>query len=224
MLTIAGALLADQPIVYNSRVFCTRWNGLAKGSIFDDAIDDKEFEGNLIQLLNNSCDFIKNNSRVRFKKVDRFRVDKPDYAERAVTEAMVNALIHRQYLHQGTEIHIDMFDDRVEITSPGGMFEGGNIQNKDIENVTSARRNPIIADLFHRMRYMERRGSGLHKIVEATKTLPGYTDEFMPQFVSTDSNFKVILKNVNYADSDTVNDTVNAIFLQYGLSAGVYVF
>ena len=68
MLTIAGALLADQPIVYNSRVFCTRWNGLAKGSIFDDAIDDKELEGNLIQLLNNSCDFIKNNSRVRFKK------------------------------------------------------------------------------------------------------------------------------------------------------------
>jgi len=50
-LTRAGALLTDQHIVYNSRVFCTRWNGLDKGSIFDDALDDKEFEGNLIYLL-----------------------------------------------------------------------------------------------------------------------------------------------------------------------------
>ena len=211
MLTVAGALLADQHIIYNSRVFATRWNGLVKGSIFDDAIDDKEFEGNLIQLLNNSCDFIKNNSRVRFKKGERYRVDKPDYAERAITEAMVNALIHRQYLHQGTEIHIDMFDDRVEITSPGGMFEGGDIQNKDIEEITSARRNPIIADLFHRMRYMERRGSGLHKIVEATKALPGYTDSHMPRFVSTDASFKVILKNVNYNANSAIDDEDSAI-------------
>lgn len=212
-LTVAGALLADQYIVYNSRVFCTRWNGLKKGSIFDDATDDKEFEGNLIQLLNNSCDFIKNNSKVRFKKEERYRVDKPDYAERAVTEAMVNALIHRQYLHQGTEIHIDMYDDRVEITSPGGMFEGGNIQNKDINEITSARRNPVIADLFHRMRYMERRGSGLHKIVAETEKLPGYTEEFKPQFVSTDSTFKVVLKNVNYSvvgkENDGINDGIN---------------
>ena len=44
-LTMAGKLMADQPIVYNSRIFCTRWNGLEKGSIFDDALDDKEFEG-----------------------------------------------------------------------------------------------------------------------------------------------------------------------------------
>ena len=211
-LTVAGALLADQYIVYNSRVFCTRWNGLKKGSIFDDAIDDKEFEGNLIKLLSDSCDFIKNNSRIRFKKAERYRVDKPDYAERAVTEAMVNALIHRQYIHQGTEIHIDMFDDRVEITSPGGMFEGGNIQNKDIDEIISARRNPIIADLFHRMKYMERRGSGLHKIVSETEKLPGYTEELKPQFVSTDSTFKVILKNVNYKEKSTgenVNDGVN---------------
>lgn len=108
VLTMAGALLADQNLVYNSRVFCTKWNGLKKGSVFDDAIDDKEFEGNLISLLGSSCEFIKNNSKVRFKKEATYRVDKPDYAERAVTEAMVNALIHRQYIQQGTEIHIDM--------------------------------------------------------------------------------------------------------------------
>ena len=86
--------MADQHIVYNSRIFCTRWNGLKKGSIFDDALDDKEYEGNLIYLLKNATDFIKNNSKVRFAKEAQYRVDKPDYAERAITEAIVNALIH----------------------------------------------------------------------------------------------------------------------------------
>lgn len=94
-LTNAGRLLADQHIVFNSRLFCTRWNGLEKGSIFDDALDDKEFEGSLIYLLQNGSDFIRNNSKVRFVKEARFRVDKPDYSDRAVTEALVNALIHR---------------------------------------------------------------------------------------------------------------------------------
>lgn len=93
LLTNAGKLLTDQHIVYNSRVFCTRWNGLEKGSIFDDALDDKEFEGNLIYLLQSGCDFVRNNSKVRFAKEARYRVDKPDYADRAVTEALVNALI-----------------------------------------------------------------------------------------------------------------------------------
>jgi len=202
MLTVAGALLADQHIVYNSRMFCTRWNGLKKGSIFDDAIDDKEYEGNLIQLLNNGFDFIRNNSCVRFKKGEKYRIDKPDYADRAITEAIVNALIHRSYMQQGSEIHIDMFDDRVEIVSPGGMVDGGDIQNIDIEEVTSMRRNPIIADLFHRMKFMERRGSGLHKIVAETVKLPEYTDDKRPIFISNDSTFKVILKNVNYLSTD----------------------
>ena len=59
---------------------------------------------------------------------------------------------------------------------------------------------------------MECRGSGLHKIVSETEKLPGYTEELKPQFVSTDSTFKVILKNVNYKEKSTgenVNDGVN---------------
>lgn len=211
-LTHAGMLLTDQNSVYNSRIFCTRWNGLKKTSIFDDAIDDKEFSGNLITLLQNAGDFIKNNSKVRFTKKDTERIDKPDYAQRAVTEALVNALIHRDYIVMGKEIHIDMYDDRVEIVSPGGMFDGKAIQERDIDTISSARRNPVIADLFHRMRYMERRGSGLRKILDSTAQLPGYTDKFKPQFISTDTDFIVVLKNVNYdslaVDQDTVQVTV----------------
>ena len=217
-LTNAGKLMTDQHTVYNSRMFCTRWNGLEKGSIFDDALDDKEYEGNLIYLLKSGSEFIRNNSKVRFVKEAQYRVDKPDYAERAVTEALVNALIHRDYIVLGSEIHIDMFDDRVEITSPGGMFGGGSIQEYDIYSIRSMRRNPVIADLFHRMKYMERRGSGLRKIVSETEKLPGYTAAYKPEFSSTATDFRVILKNVNYimcgasvhdATHDTAHDAAH---------------
>ena len=115
-----------------------------------------------------------------------------------MTEALVNALIHRDYIVLGSEVHIDMFDDRVEITSPGGMFGDGSIQEYNIYSIRSMRRNPVIADLFHRMKYMERRGSGLRKIVSETEKLPGYTAAYKPEFSSTATDFRVILKNVNY--------------------------
>lgn len=180
--TSVGKLLADQHIVFNSRIFCTRWNGLEKSSIFDDALDDKEYEGNLIYLLQSGRDFICNNSKVRFVKEAAYRMDKPDYADRAVTEAIVNALIHRDYIVLGSEIHIDMFDDRLEIQSPGGMFEGRAIQECDIGMIDSARRNSVIADLFHRIKYMERRGSGLRKILMETAKFSSYTEEMKPGF------------------------------------------
>jgi len=217
-LTRAGSLLTDQHIIYNSRVFCTRWNGLEKGSIFDDALDDKEYEGNLIYLLQSGCNFVKNNSKVRFEKTGAGRIDKPDYAELAVLEALVNALIHRDYIIMGAEVHIDMYDDRLEITSPGGMYKGRAVQEQNIENIESERRNPILADLFHRMRYMERRGSGLKKIINETKNLPGYTDDLKPQFFS-DTSFRVVIKNMNYnADGLNVGKDVG---LNVGINVGL---
>lgn len=214
-LTNAGRLLTDQHIVYNSRIFCTRWNGLDKGSIFDDAVDDKEYEGNLIYLLKSGTEFVRNNSKVRFEKKAHYRVDKPDYSERAVTEALVNALIHRDYLVLGSEVHIDMYDDRLEIHSPGGMYRGKPIQECGLDEIDSARRNPVIADLFHRMKFMERRGSGIKKILDETAKLPGYTEKLKPIFHSTHSSFFVTLKNINYLsqslsdqDSDQDSDQV----------------
>lgn len=211
-LTNAGRLLADQHIVYNSRIFCTRWNGLDKGSIFDDAVDDKEYEGNLIYLLKSGTEFVRNNSKVRFEKKAQYRVDKPDYSERAVTEALVNALIHRDYLVMGSEVHIDMYDDRLEIYSPGGMYRGKPIQECGLDEIDSVRRNPVIADLFHRMKFMERRGSGIKKILDETAKLPGYTEELKPMFHSTHSSFFVTLKNMNFSsqslsDQDGDQDT-----------------
>lgn len=127
------------------------------------------------------------------------RVNKPDYADRAVFEILANALMHRDYSVVGSEVHVDMYDDRVDVYSPGGMPDGTQVQDWDIEEAPSIRRNPIIAEIFQRLDYVERRGSGFRKICEETAKLYGYTDAFKPQFYSNRSAFHVVLKNMNYS-------------------------
>ena len=126
------------------------------------------------------------------------RVNKPDYADRAVFEILANALMHRSYDIVSSEVHVDMYDDRLEVYSPGGMADGTLIQERDIDDVPSTRRNPIIAEMFHRLDYIERRGSGFKKIRTETSNLFGYTDEHAPEFRSTPTAFHVVLKSVNY--------------------------
>ena len=213
-LTFAGLLFTDDCPVLQARVFCTRWNGLSKGSIGDDAIDSEEFEGDIISLLKNSHNFVRLNSKERWKKMPDYRIDKPDYADRAVFEALANALMHRDWSVVGSEVHVDMYDDRLDIYSPGGMPDGSLIQNLDIEEIPSIRRNPSIAETFHRLKYIERKGSGLKKIRMETSQLFGYTDDCAPRFVSTPSTFHVIFKNMNYimrgsTMHDNTHDTVH---------------
>ena len=202
-LTIAGALFADDYQVYQSRVFCTRWNGLTKANGRIDALDDAEFEGNIIYLLKASLGFVKRNSKKMWKKGPVYRIEYPEYPERAVQEALVNALIHRDYSVIGSEVHVDIYDNRLAIYSPGGMYDGTFVQDLNPLNVSSTRRNPIIADVFARMDLMERRGSGLRKIIEAYEAEENYKEELKPEFKSTESSFTTILKNLNY---DTQND------------------
>ena len=131
-LTNAGALLADDSPIRHSRLFCTRWNGLDKSGGMVDALDSAEFSGSLIILLNEGVSFVKRNMKTRWKKTADSRVEMPDYCERSVFEALVNALIHRDYLILGSEVHIDIYDDRLTIYSPGGMADGTRIQERDL--------------------------------------------------------------------------------------------
>lgn len=197
-LTNAGALLADEPIIKHSRIFCTRWNGLNMTSGIEEALNDNEFEGSILLLLQNSENFIKVNTKKKWKKGNESRIEMPDYPERAIQEVLVNAIIHRDYAVIGSEIHIDIYDDRIEIYSPGGMFDGSFIQEQNIMEISSLRRNPIIADLFNRIHLMERRGSGLKKIISSYQNAINYTQEKEVEFKSTQKDFKVILKNLNY--------------------------
>ena len=136
-LTNAGALLADESPVRHSRLFCTRWNGLTKASGIVDALDDKEYTGSLVTLLQAGTDFVRNNSKKAWRKVGDGRIEMPDYPDRAVLEGVVNALIHRNYLEIGSEVHIDMFDDRIEIYSPGGMVSGISLEGKNLLKIPS---------------------------------------------------------------------------------------
>lgn len=197
-LTNAGALLADEPIIKHSRIFCTRWNGLDMTSGIEEALNDNKFEGSILLLLQNAENFIKVNTKKKWKKGNESRIEMPDYPERAIQEVLVNAIIHRDYAVIGSEIHIDIYDDRIEIYSPGGMFDGSFIQEQNIMEISSLRRNPIIADLFNRIHLMERRGSGLKKIISSYQNAINYTQEKKVEFKSTQKDFKVILKNLNY--------------------------
>lgn len=196
-LTNAGALFSDDCPLCQSRLYCTRWAGKDKS----DAINDAEFTGNVIMLLRESMNFVKSNTRKGWEKLPNGRKNKPEYAERAVLEAMVNHFIHRDYTVIGGEVHLDIYDDRLTVTSPGGMYNGQIIQNLDIANVSSERRNPILANVMAQLDYMEKRGSGLTRICNETKALDGYKDELKPQFNSSSVQFQTII----YASVDATN-------------------
>lgn len=200
-LTNAGALLADDSPIRHSRLFCTRWNGLDKSGGMVDALDSAEYSGSLIILLNEGVSFVKRNMKISWMKTANSRIEMPDYCERSVFEALVNALIHRDYLILGSEVHIDIYDDRLVIHSPGGMADGTRIQERDITNISSTRRNPVLADIFSRLGYMERQGSGFKKITEAYHAAHNYREELEPKFYSDVTSFQVTLYNLNYGTS-----------------------
>ena len=197
VLTNAGALFADDCPLWQSRLYCTRWDGNDKS----DAINDAEFTGNILLLLREAMNFVKSNTKKGWEKLPDGRKNKPEYAERAVLEAMVNHFIHRDYTVMGGEVHLDIYDDRLTVTSPGGMYNGSLIQDLDIAEVSSERRNPILANVMAQLDYMEKRGSGLTRICNETKALDGYKDELKPVFKSTPTQFQTII----YATTDTSN-------------------
>lgn len=204
-LTNAGTLLADESPIRQSRIFCTRWNGLDMTNGLGEAIDDVELEGCVIGQLQDAVSFVRNNSRKKWWKENDYREELSDYPERAVTEAITNAIIHRDYMQTGSEIHIDMYDNRLEVYSPGGMMDGRLIQQLNPLTIPSKRRNPLLADFFSRLGLMERRGSGMKKIIDSYKRFECLSNYHIPKFQSNASEFHVTLWNLNYG-SDSVID------------------
>lgn len=204
-LTNAGALFTDDCLLSQSRLYCTRWDGQEK----DDAINDAEFSGNILLLLREAMNFVKSNTKRGWEKLPNGRKNKPEYAERAILETMVNHLIHRDYTVMGGEVHLDIYDNRITVTSPGGMYNGALIQDLDIADVSSERRNPILANVMAQLDYMEKRGSGLLRIRKETKALDGYRDELQPVFKSTPTQFQTTIfasSEISHV-GDNVGDT-----------------
>ena len=199
-LTNAGAIIADESPMYQNRLFCTRWNGLTKAGGIINALNSDEYQGSIISLLRNGEDFIKRNTKTMWKKIPFSRIEMPEYVYQSTSEALVNALIHRDFMTIGSEVHVDIFDNRMEIYSPGGMLNGGSIQDLDIHSIGSEIRNPVLADIFYRLGFMECRGSGLSKIVNEYEHQKNFNEEKRPVFYSDSTQFRVILPNLNYQD------------------------
>ena len=132
----------------------------------------------------------------------------PEYDEIAIREAIVNAIIHRQYTNVGSEVTIDIYDDRIVVTSPGPMPSGELINKELNNNIPSIRRNPILADIFARMKFMDRRGSGFDKIINGTNRLFDDNKNHV-EFYATETHFSVVIYNANYENLDrgTINGT-----------------
>lgn len=174
-MTNAGALIADESPIRWSRLFCTRWNGLDKSGGTMDALDDAEYSGSVLSLIENGEAFIKRNARMMWRKTPNSREEMPEYVERSYHEALVNALAHRDYLVYGSA---------------------------------------VLADVFNRLGYMERKGSGFEKILNGYKAQINYTEEKRPTFRSDRYQFTVIMPNLNYGvPQDVPQDDLDAKIL-----------
>jgi ATP-dependent DNA helicase RecG len=165
-----------------------------KVAVFQDTsqqvfIDRQEFTGSLFSQVNNVYNYLdlNNKNKAAFDKL--LRIDRRDYPETALREAMINAVVHREY-STGGSILIKVFSDRIEFISPGGLVSG--IEIEDIMSGYSVCRNSELAAVFYRLQLIEAYGTGIQKIFEAYKT-----SLLQPKIEVTPNVFKMILPNLN---------------------------
>jgi ATP-dependent DNA helicase RecG len=131
-------------------------------------IDMKDFEGDLFSLIKKAEEYILSHINIGMRLDGLRRVDVPEIDREAVREAIINAFCHRDYSEYDS-VNIAVFRDRVEIRSPGGLFGGLTIEQITKENV-SRRRNELIADIFHRVHFVEKWGRGIELILTKEPT------------------------------------------------------
>ncbi|MCB4792794.1 MAG: DUF4062 domain-containing protein [Elusimicrobia bacterium] len=132
-----------------------------KGSTRSYFLDSAEITGPIYKMLDQVERFFLRNTRLANKIVEFKRVDIPEYPYAAIREAVINAIAHRDYTRMGTPIMISIFDDRVEVSNPGGLLPGLNIKRLEGHHAT---RNENICHIFHETLDMERFGTGIGKM------------------------------------------------------------
>lgn len=95
-----------------------------------------------------------------------YRMETPEYPIEAVREAILNAVMHRDYWERGANVQIDIFDNKLTITNIGGLISP---LTKEKLGKIAVRRNPLIAELFHRIHLVEKMGTGIRRIKEECK-------------------------------------------------------
>lgn len=180
-------LLSDQ---------CTHMIKLAvfEGSKKSTFKDRRELRGSILEQLEEAFDYIDryNRTRAEFSGLDR--VDMRDYPPEAIREALLNAIVHRDYSFSGSTL-ISIFDDRMEFVTIGGLVKG--ITLDDIKLGVSVLRNQHLANVFYRLRLIEAYGTGILKINES------YDECSVKPLIETTGNaFKITLPNSNFQHED----------------------
>ncbi|MDR0948723.1 MAG: putative DNA binding domain-containing protein [Lachnospiraceae bacterium] len=164
--TNAGALFFrknDVDVMYrHAGVVCALYKGSDKAYI----IDAKEYNDDVISNIDNAIKFLKSNLHVHYEIEDIQRKNVLEIPEKGLREAVINAVCHRDYFELGARVMVEIFDDRVDITSPGGVPKG---ITKDNFGKVSITRNSVIASMLYRIDYIEQMGTGIARMKLAAK-------------------------------------------------------
>lgn len=180
-------------------ISCTRLRGTGNEHI----TDTKRFDKDLLSSVEGAMSFLKEhlNLGYEFPADSMRRVEVLEIHQNALREALVNAVVHRDYSNKREHISVKVYDDRVEITNPGGYMPG-----MDSENFRefSQRRNPIIADLMYKAGYVEQEATGISRMEALTKGagLP-------VRFIIDSYHWRVCFPRKNYRDEKTINRNFN---------------
>ena len=155
--------------------------------------DSKEFGGSVFKQFEDSVNYLAlcNKTVSTIKGV--VRTDKQDYPAEAIREALLNALVHRDYSFSGSII-INVNDSKMEFISLGGLLPG--LSTEDIRIGVSQPRNKKLAEIFHRLRLIESYGTGIRRIFKLYENCP-----VQPTIEVTAHAFKIVLPNVNTCNS-----------------------
>lgn len=197
-LTLAGLMTFSMyPQAYFPQLCITAVSlpGTEQGEIGDDGerfIDNKRITGAISDMLEEAVEFVRTNSRTKTIIDDNgHRVDKPEYPIKAVREAILNALVHRDYsVHtENVPIRIEMYRDRMEIINSGGLY--GKISIDALGKVRPETRNAALANMLELLNITENRYSGIPTMRKefANAGLPA------PIFLVVHGEFKVVMKN-----------------------------
>ncbi|MBI4154312.1 putative DNA binding domain-containing protein [Candidatus Woesearchaeota archaeon] len=175
-------------------VTCVLYQGTDKVNI----LDKKEFDMDIMANYENAMTYILSKLNTQYI-IKRERTKRLELPEEALREALINAMVHRDYFSTG-HVQVDIFLDRMEISNPGGLVSG--LSRKDLGK-RSMPRNPLLMDLFHRIDRVERVGSGIKRIRKAMKEYG-----LKVAFDASESWFSVVFKR---ATEKTVEKTVEKI-------------
>jgi ATP-dependent DNA helicase RecG len=164
-------------------------------------IDRKNFHGTLPELIDQASGFLRQYIRVGATIRGFYREDEPEYPYEAIREAVVNAVVHRDYSRSGETVRVFMFPDRVEVRSPGGLLPGITLDDLVAMRVTSNPRNQVLAGFLRDIPgYMERVGSGVRFMIQEMREMSLPDPEFSEHF-----DFMVVFRN-GLASTDQVVD------------------